>query len=190
MRRWGGKTISTTNQIIQAVCPLWYREPLTVCFSLPPHIKLREKLMKHIVHEIAPDISAQKTISGAPFSLVKWNNIICFIPAAVFYLLKATRKFFEVVFKRSILGWLTLPNYEVDEWYREALNDPRCKDLLDFDKMISRGFYDKRSFEMFVQKAKSPDFSFYTQLGNMITVELTLRSANAKQKLMGKPNKV
>lgn len=190
MRRWGGKTISTTNQIIQAVCPLWYREALTVCFSLPPHIKLREKLMKHIVCEIAPDISAQKTISGAPFSLVNSRNIIRFVPAVIFYSLKAIRKIFEVVFKRSILGELTLPSYNVGKWYREALNDPRCKDLLDYNKMVSRGFYDKEQFERFIQQAKSTKFSFYTQLGHMITVELTLRYVNLRSEVDGQVDRL
>jgi len=180
MRRWGGSALATTNQLIQAICPLWYREALTVCFSLPHHVKLREKLMKYIVREIAPQLSVEKTISGAPFLLVNSNNIIAFIPAVIFYLLKAVRKFFEVVFKRSILGGLTLPEYQVSEWYREALTDPRCEDLLDHNNMISGRFYDKERFEGFIQDAKSPDFSFYTQLGNMITVELTLRSANLK----------
>ena len=180
MRRWGGRTLSTSNQIIQPICPLWFRKPLSICFSLTPKIKNRERLMKSIVQEISPEISYQKTISGAPFALISIGNIIKFIPAVLFYFQKAFRKFFQIVFNRSIWEGLTIPDYEVEQWYRAALDDPSCMDLLDYKKMYSKGLYTKKEFDKFIQNARCSGFNFYTHLGNILSIEMTLRAENKR----------
>jgi hypothetical protein len=180
MRRWGGRSVTTTNQIIRVICPLWFKKALNIAFSLDHRIKGQERLMRSIAENVAPDLAKEKTIAGSPFLPISTRNLVRFIPATVFYLKKAVRKFSEVSLKKNILGDLTMPGYRVVEWYQQALKDPRCADLLNWEGMISREFYDKRKFDEFVQDAKGERFRFYSELGNIITVELTLRYAKLK----------
>ena len=180
-RRWGGRNITTTNQIIQPICPLWFRRPLEISFALPPKYKKKCKLMRYIVETESPKFAHEKMITNTPFVLIRLRNIHKFFPAIVFYVRIIIRKLSQVLFNKTFWAGLTTPAYNIGEWYRQALKDPRCEDLLNYDKMISRNLYDKNKFNTFIERAKSHHFNFYNQLGNIITVELTLRAAKLKK---------
>lgn len=178
MRRWGGRSISTTNQIIRPICPLWFKKPLSMVFTFPPGIKKREKLMRYLMQINAPEMAKEKTISGTPFIPINIKNAVLFIPALWFYLLKAFRKCSEIVFNKSILSGLTTPDYDVSPWIQKALKDNRCHDLLKFKEMASKWLYEKQAFDSFIEKARSGCLDFYGQIGNIITIELVLRYSN------------
>jgi len=184
-RRWGGRNLTTANQIIQPICPLWFRKPLEISMALPPKYKIKCKLMRYIVEKESPSFANEKMITGTPFVMMNLRNLHRFIPGVGFFVRKAIRKFSQAFLNRTIWAGLTTPDYNTGEWYRHALKDPRCEDLLDYDKMISHAFYDKRKFKMFIERANSVDFHFYGQLGNIITAELTLRTANLKKEIKG-----
>jgi len=180
-RRWGGRNITTANQIIQPICPMWFRKPLEISLSLPPKYKIKCKLMRYIVENESPAFANEKMITGTPFVLMNFVNIHRFIPGITFFGRKAIRKFSQVFFNRTIWGGLTTPDYKTGEWFRQTLKDPRCQDLLNYEKMLSKSFYDERGFNEFIQRANASEFHFYGQLGNIITAELTLRAANIKR---------
>jgi len=180
-RRWGGRNVSTANQLIQTICPLWFRKPLEISMALPPKYKLNSKLMRYIVEKETPRFAKQKMITGAPFVQINLNNIYKFLPSLAFFSQIAIRKFSQVFFNKTIWAGLTTPDYNIGEWYREALKNPRCQDLLTYDKMLSKCFYDKKKFNEFIQRARTQEFHFYTQIGRIITVELTLRSSTLRE---------
>ena len=88
----------------------------------------------------------------------------------------AIRKSFQIAFNKTVWAGLTVPDYNTGEWHREALKDPRCKDLLDYSKMASKSLYDEVKFKEFIRRAGQDGFHYYGQLGNIMTVELTLRA--------------
>jgi asparagine synthetase B (glutamine-hydrolysing) len=175
-RRWGGRTITTANQIIQPICPLWFRRPLEISFALPPEYKKMSKLMRYIVEKESPGFAKERMITGAPFLQINLKNLYRFLPALSFFSRIGIRKFCQVFLHKSIWTGLTVPDYNVGEWYRGALKDPACQELLDYEGMGSKAFYERGGFLGFVQRAKSRGFHFYGQLGRIITVELTLRA--------------
>jgi asparagine synthetase B (glutamine-hydrolysing) len=180
-RRRHGRNVTTSNQIIQTICPLWFRKPIEISFSLSPEFKKRCKLMRFIVEKTSPEFAKEKMINNTPFVLMNLTNIHRFIPGVVFFVRKAIRKFLQVFLNKTIWSGLTTPDYKTGEWFRQALKDPRCQDLLNYEKMLSKSFYDERGFNEFIQRAKTSEFHFYGQLGNIITTELTLRAANIKR---------
>jgi len=198
-RRWGGRNVTTSNQIIQPICPLWFRKPLEYVMALPPRIKKRSQLVRSVAEKESPRFAEEKMINGAPLALMTPGNLYRFIPGLVFFMRIALRKFSQVFFNKTIWAGLTTPDYNTGQWYRSALADERCKALLDYEKMVSSKFYDRTRFNEFLQRAKAPDFHFYGQLGNIITAELVLRgtgmleagnkkySANEMEKTAQKP---
>ena len=182
-RRWGGRNVLTANQLIQTVCPLWFRKPLEISLGLPPEYKKNNKLMRYIVEKEAPLLAKEKMISGAPFIQINFRNIYKFLPTFDFYSRIAIRKFYQVVFKKSIWQELTIPAYNTSEWYRRTLKDPRCQDSLNWGKMVSQGLYEKGGFEDFIKTANMNNFPFYGELGRILTLELTLRIARLKGSL-------
>lgn len=182
MRRWGGRSVSTTNQLIRPICPLWFRKPLNLAFTLPYSIKGHEKLMRYIAQRIAPKLAQEKMISGSPFLEFDISNAFQFLPGLLFYILKAFRKGMEVIFKKFILIGLTTPDYNVLPWYQAVLNDSRCRELLNWDHMISKYFYKKQELEDLLNKLKNGKSGCYSQLGNIITIEFVLRYANLKNR--------
>ena len=179
-RRWGGRNITTANQIIQPICQLWFRKPLELSMSLPAKFKIRCKLMRHVVEKESPIFAKEKMITGTPFVVMSLANINRFIPGISFFVRKAIRKISQVAFNKTIWAGLTTPDYKTGEWFSWALMDPRCQDLLEYNKMITQSFYDERKYRIFLERARSGNFHFYGQLGNIITAELTLRSVNIK----------
>ena len=71
-----------------------------------------------------------------------------------------------------------MPDYDSSLWFQKALTDPRCKSLVTYDVMISSPLYEKAQFEDFIKRAREDNgFHYYGQLGNIITLELTMRHA-------------
>ena len=181
MRRWGGRNLSTTNQLIQCVSPLWFKKPLSISLSLPPNYRKRNKLMRHIVEETSGIFGKQRTINSSPFTVMHFNNIHLFLPATIFFARIGMRKIGQVMFNKTIWADLTTPAYDTSRWYRKALRDTRCVNLLDFEQMILSKVFERQRFKKFIDKARSNNFHFFGQLGNIITMELTLRSAFLKK---------
>ena len=179
-RRWGGRTITTTNQLIKAICPLWFRRPLEISLSLSPQHKKSNKLMRFIVEKESPEFAKQKMITGAPFVQINCKNFFKFLPSLYFFLRIAIRKFFQVVFKKHIWEGLTTPDYDSGVWFRGALAEPKCEEILDYDNMFSKILYSKKEFNEFKKRAKKAEFKYYNQLGKILTVELTLRYLNLR----------
>ncbi|MCD4675002.1 MAG: hypothetical protein K8S18_03275 [Desulfobacula sp.] len=175
-----GRNVTTSNQLIQQVCPLWFRKPLEISFSMSPDYKKRCKLMKSIVEKGSYDFAKEKVINGTPFLNTSLKNFYLFVPGILFFARKVIRKAVQILFNRTIWKGLTTPDYNTGDWFRKALSNEHCEKLLTWDTMVSKKYYDKDKFQNFVNQASDPDFSFYDQLGNMITVELTLQSVKNK----------
>lgn len=180
-RRWGGRHITTANQIIRSVSPFWFKRPLEISLQLNPEYKKRGKLMRYIMEEECPEVAREKMINDAPFVRMTKSNMPLFIPAVLFLIKKAVRKMSQIVLGKTIWAGLTVPDYDTGLWYRTALRDQRCRNLLSYDDMESRYLYNRETFNKFVRQAGMEGFHFYGQLGRIITIELTLRAVHGNQ---------
>ena len=174
-----GRNLSTSNQIIQTASPLWFRRPLELSMQLPYYYKLKAKLTRTIAEKASVEFAGQKMINDTPFVPMRLSNLHRFFPGIQFVFKKGVRKFSQLFFKRTILAGLTMPDYDNGLWFQRALEDPRCRELVNYDHMVTAPLYDRHGLNEFVNLAhKGKGFHFYGQLGNIITLELTMRFAN------------
>ena len=106
--------------------------------------------MRYIVCRMAPHVAKQKTITGSPFQLITIFNFYKFLPTIIYLSKIAIRKFADVYLHISIMSGFTTPDYDMSEWYRQALKDKRCEDLLQLEHMATKGLYDIDYFKRFL----------------------------------------
>jgi hypothetical protein len=181
MRRWGGATISSTNQVIQSVCPLLFRKPLEIALSVNPNYKKGCRLNKTIAERIAPDLSRMKMQTGSPYMAWRLTRLYLFFPFYIFLLKKLIRKISQVLFRKTVFSTVTVHDFDLLPRFRNAMESTKCKELIDYDRMITKVLYDQKSFSVFLKRAKEPGFKYYKILGNIMTLERTMRQAKLKK---------
>ncbi|MCK4825923.1 hypothetical protein KA005_59795, partial [bacterium] len=182
IRKWAGRTISTSNQLIRAVAPLTFKKCIEAGMSIPPRYKRNGRLIKAIVETFSPVLAQQKMLNGMPCQNIRIDNFYKFIPLVSELTKKGIRKLSQRVFDRTILLDKTL-TYQVSNWFGSMLSDIRCKNLLSYDNMCTSRLYRKEQFERFIEDAQKPGFRYYQQIGNLFTLELRMREDNLGEEL-------
>lgn len=176
IRRWAGRTISSSNQIIRTVAPLTFKFCLEAGMSIPPRHKRNGKLVKAVVELLNPVLSEQVMLNGTPCQILSLNNFHRFFPFISHTGKKVLRKFSQKVFKNTTLLDTTL-TYKMHTWYNAFLNDMNGKKL-SYEKMRTRNLYQKKQFYKFIHDAQKSQFRNYQQLGNILSLELRMREDN------------
>ncbi len=177
IRRWASRTISSSNQIIRCINPLLMKDALSISFSIPPRLKRYNRLVRSIVEEVSPSVSRERLLNGTPYQLMRVSNAVRFGPLAEEYAKKLARKISQVLLRRTILLDTSL-TYDRSSWFRAAWQEEEVRDLLSHPSMKTGFLYDERLFQRFVQSAQEEGFPFLDQVGNMLSLERTMRTAN------------
>jgi len=175
IRKWAGRTISTSNQLIRTVAPLLFKKCLEVGMAIPPRYKRNGRLVKAVIETFSAVLAEQRMLDGSPCQNFRLNNFYKFIPLVSNMSKKGIRKISQKVFNRTILLDKTL-TYEISSWFNPMLS--RLTRSLSYDEMCTQKIYKRTEFEQFLKDAKEPGFRYYQQLGNLLTLELRMRKDN------------
>lgn len=179
IRKWAGRTICSSNQMIQTVAPLTFKRNLEVGMTLPPKYKGFGRIVKAVIENINPLMAKQKMLNGAPCQNISINNFHQFAPFVPDYVKRGARKFSQKYFNRTILLDKSL-SYDPSGWFRKLLNSEKCKELLAYDNMRTHRLLNKTQFHDFLEEAKVQGFRYHSQLGNLLTLEFRMRNDKVK----------
>lgn len=144
-----------------------------------PDFKRNDKLVKSLIGDIAPDLKNQELMSGAPCLVLSPSNWHKFIPQIVHNGKRLSRKISQIMLNRTILLDSSL-NYNRNEWLKILLGKDEMKFLFNIDNMFTGDMYDKEKYTNFLDNAKNGSLKYYSQLGNMITLEMRMKSDYVK----------
>lgn len=177
IRRWAGRMISSSNQLIPTISPLLFKKCLEAGMPVPPRHKKNGKLVKGLVENFCPEFARLKMLNGAPCQNIRRDNFVQFLPLLVDKSGKIARKISQTFLHRTILLDKSL-TYSAQDWFATLLATPQFKSLLTFDDMVTKVFFTRKRFKQFLADAQKPGFQYYPQLGNILTLEMRLRKDN------------
>ena len=183
IRRWAGRTISTTNQIIPAVAPLTLKKCLEAGMSSPPKYKRNGRLVRAVIEKLYPELAKMRMLNGTPCQNIRVVNLYKFYPLLPELIKRGLRKVSQKALKKTILVDKTL-TYPTDSWYTNLISDPKLMNSFQYNEMHTKKLFNQRELETFFRDAKEPGFPYYFQLGNILTLELRLRSDNSMKGML------
>jgi asparagine synthetase B (glutamine-hydrolysing) len=183
-RRWGGRTISSSNQIIKIISPLYFKKCMDIGLKIPPKFKVRDLLNRKVITKLNPKLAKQKMITGVPCEEISIKNFFKFYPLLAVYSTKLAKVFSQQIIGRSAFIDSSL-SYSKHDWFKALLSDSGNNDLGNIENWITRKIYDTKVVKEFIEKAKHPGFRYYGQLEKMITLEFRLREDRVDYKGLG-----
>jgi hypothetical protein len=180
IRRWAGRTISTTNQLIRSIAPLTLKKCLEAGMTTPPRHKRNGQLVRGVVEKLYPKIAGERMLNGTPCQNLRFSNLHRFFPLLPEMAKKGVRKVSQKAFGRTIFLDKTL-TYSMTPWYLAILSDPQVNKALTYDEMVTRSIYNRTKFDEFIKRAKLPGFPYYHQLGNILTLESRMKDDNVAE---------
>lgn len=176
IRRWAGRTISTSNQLIRTFAPLSSKKCLEAGMSVPPNLKIGGRLVRGVVEKNWPALAKLKMLDGTPCSNPSMSNFWEFFPMFSFLGKKALRKISQKSIKRTILIDPTL-KYDQKKLFQDLISN-KYKNISSFEKMFTSIYYNKNNFEKFIAKISEGDTTLFSQLGNILTLENRMSKDN------------
>ncbi|MEZ4600299.1 MAG: hypothetical protein R2940_10985 [Syntrophotaleaceae bacterium] len=178
-RRWGGRTISSSNQIINVLAPLYFKKSLSAGFLIPPHFKKNGLLLKRVATKINPELAAQKMSSGLPCEIANFKNFYKYYPILPFYAKKILKVLFQQFIKKTIFLDKSLSLHK-EEVFQSFYDSQLFHDIGSMESWISGSLYQLDKAKNFLNNASRPGFRYYPQIEKMISLELKLRSEGKK----------
>lgn len=176
-RRWGGRTISSSNQILNIISPLYFKNVLNIAMSIPPNYKKNGKLIKRVITKLNPDLARERMLSGMPCEEFNMKNFYSFYPSVVVFLKKTSRALSQQLFKRTIFVEESTKKIK-KECNNLLFNRPNKLQIKNVENWMTKKLYKKESLNKFIENSTKDGFRYYTQLEKMITLELRLREDN------------
>lgn len=169
MQRWQGRIASATNRLWAAQSLFMLRSILEPTLTVAPRDRKRNRLMRRLLVELAPELAAVPLESGHPAEPPSWRNLHRYLPALGTLAKKAAAK------ARRGLG-LGDPAPDGTEPDRLRLwRDPEVSDLLDPGTMVLGELLDRDRTRRFLERSRDPAFPYSGQWNRMLTLELALR---------------
>ena len=173
-RRWGGRTISSSNQIIKIISPLYFKKCMETGFTIPPKYKIRDLLNRKVITKLSPKLAKQKMITGVPCEEITIKNLYRFLPLLSVYIKKFGKVFSQQILNKTMFidKTLSFPKYK---WYDFFLTSKETNNMSNVESWVTNKIYDKKRFNEFISGAKKPGFRYYGQLDKMISLEIRVR---------------
>ena len=174
IRRWAGRTLSSSGRIVGTIAPLTLKSCLEAALVVPPAFKRNGRLVKALVEDLCEPLADLRMLSGAPCRNITLTNAHRFYPLLIDYAKRAARKAAQKTLKRTILLDGSLA-YRPDWVFSCLFSDPGFKEGFAYDSLLTRRLYDPERYTRFYERAASVDFAFHGQLGALITLEMRAR---------------
>ena len=122
IRRWAGRTISSTNQIIQTMAPLTLKKCLETGLTIPPKYKRQGMLVRAVIEKLCPALAEMKLLNGTPCQNIRINNFFKFYPLIEEMAKKGIRKISQKLLNKTVLVDSSLTYNQVN-WFSKYLNN-------------------------------------------------------------------
>jgi hypothetical protein len=178
-RRWGGRTISSSNRLLNIISPLYFKKCIEVGMVIPPRFKRNKKLLRGVITKLHPGLAREKMLSGAPCEVISYKNIYKYHPLFTTLLKKSLKVSVKKVFDKDIFIAKSI-EYKRHKWYERLFSIKKKYEISDIKNWATSSLYNQNSLKEFIECAKAPGFKYYTQLEKMITLELRIREDKIK----------
>jgi len=178
-RRWGGRTISSSNRIINVISPLYFKNCIEAGMVIPPQFKKSYRLLRKVISRLNPLLAGQKMLNGTPCEDMTIYNFYKFYPFINTFIKKAIKVGFKKVFKKNLFVSHSI-SYKRHQWYDKVFSKNEKYDMFDIGNWSTRHLYVHDKLKDFIDSAGAPGFKYYTQLEKMITLELRIREDKVK----------
>lgn len=174
IRRWAGRTMSSSNHFIHTIAPLTLKKNLEVALTIPARYKRNGRLVKSIIEQLSFPLAELEMLNGTPCQNFRIGNMHKFIPLALDYGKRGVRKIIQKTTNRTILVDRSI-NYQPSLFFSYLFGNKDFAQAFRYDSLITAGMYDRDKYMRFYQRAISGDFPYYNQLGNILTLEMRIR---------------
>ncbi len=179
IRRWAGRTMSSSSQIVSALAPLTLKRNLDLVLAVPPGYKKGGRLVKSVIARLSEPLAGLRMLNGAPCRNITIGNAHTFFPLLADYAKKGVRKAVQKALNRTIL-LDTSVSYQ-PSWYFSCLfSHPEVRKDFTYSSLLTQGLYDPRRYSRFYEEAGEAGFPYYSQLGNIMTLEMRMRKDNIR----------
>jgi hypothetical protein len=183
MRRWAGRTISSSNQIIGMLTPLAMKRCVSSVLSISPQYKRNGRVVKSIINELSPLLAGMKMLNGAPCQNMTFKNAHKFIPLAVDYGKRGSRKLVQKLLNRTILVDKS-NTYQQSAFFAELFQQPAFREDFRYDALKTKRLYHPGKYAAFYKDATEGRSIYYQQLGNILTLEMRMRNDNIPNEII------
>ncbi|MFY9397760.1 MAG: hypothetical protein WAR22_05280 [Desulfomonilia bacterium] len=174
IRRWAGRTLSSSSRIVGTIAPLTLKGCLEAAMVVPPAFKRNGRLVKALVEDLCEPLADLRMLNGAPCRNITLGNAYRFYPLLVDYAKRAARKAAQKTLKRTILLDGSL-SYRPSWVFSCLFSHPEFREGFAYDSLLTRSLYDPEGYTRFYERSASEDFAFHGQLGAIITLEMRAR---------------
>lgn len=179
IRRWAGRTISSSSQIISALAPLTLKKCLEIVLAVPPGYKRNGRLVKGMIEQLCPPLSGLRMLNGAPCQNPTIRNAHKFLPLVIDYGKKGVRKAVQKTLNRTILLDRSV-SYQQSWFFACLFSRALFRKDFAYGSLLTQGLYDRDRYERFYDRAAHEGFPCYNQLGNIMTLEMRMRKDNIR----------
>lgn len=177
IRKWAGRLISSSNQILQTVSPLNFKETLQISMVIPPKIKKRGKIVRAIIESNNNRLAILPLLNGVPAIPMNYKNFYRFIPFYNELLKKGFIKVIQVFTHNTIMLNKNLKYRETYNW-KNLLDSDFMKNKVTFENLKSSNLFNNSRFENFINNAKEENFKNYAELGNILSLDFRMSNDN------------
>lgn len=164
---------SANESRIRWIAPCHTKAFFTVGFSANHHYRSGSRLHRGVIERLNPAIAALPTQRGGPATVTRASNLMAFAPYYTRLVRSAARKFRGGPAK----GHLISPG--AAHGYRTTVERLRSSGRLTASTMRTGTLYDPGRLDALVAASSRPDFSNWTALSRILTLEFVLTAAEA-----------
>jgi hypothetical protein len=174
-----GAYLSAARAFLEPQLPFFFRPVFSALFSTSYRLRNNHRLMRHLMHALDPRIAAIETTNGGPADPQRISNIHRFLPYYVDMGRRALNKLAERATGRGLFSRPNHPDERIVAARRAVLDQFTGDEALTPQTMRTARLYDPAALGQLVERARRPDFDGDELLGRILTLELTLRAADA-----------
>lgn len=179
IRRWAGRTMSSSGLIVSTLAPLTLKKNLDLALAVPPGYKRGGRLVKGVVTLLCEPLSGLRMLNGAPCRNITVGNAHTFLPLLADYAKKGMRKAVQKALNRTILLDASV-GYQQPWFFSCLFSHPAVRKSFAYSSLITQGLYDPRGYSRFHEDAGNGSFPYCSQLGNIMTLEMRMRRDNIR----------
>ncbi len=179
IRRWAGRTMSSSSQVVSSLAPLTLKKNLGLVLAVPPGYKQNGRLVKSVITLLCEPLSGLRMLNGAPCRNITLGNAHTFLPLLADYAKRGTRKVVQKALKRTIL-LDTSVSYQQSWFFSCLFSHPEVRKDFAYSSLLTQDLYDPRGYNRFYEEAVGAGFPYYSQLGNIMTLEKRMRRDNIR----------
>jgi len=165
-----GRAVGALYPVITTLHPPMTAALIEYALTVPWKFRIRSQLARQIITRAYPELAAMPTCYGSNAKPLSIRRPLQYFPHAVTAGKKLIRKFVHVAFGRTVFQPIQEPARP--EWRRDLVSVLESERLLNPDNLRSAELYQADGLRRFLVSARAEDFSAFSQLSALLSVEL------------------